>query len=356
MSASATILILYTELAGYTLASLEALRKAGNVSVHVMRWPVNNEAPFDFSFNDSIKVYDRTEFSTEQLLKLADEIHPDLILCSGWTDKGYLAVCKVWRKTIPVVLAMDNKWQGTAKQQLARLISKFTIQRYFSYSWVPGRQQLLYAEKLGFAKDKIKTGFYTCDVDHFAKIHEETSPDKSKKFPHVFVYAGRYYDFKGVEDMWDAFIRLKQESRCDWKMVCLGVGNVQPAVHPDISHEGFVQPDKLDDVMRRTGVFVLPSRVEPWGVVVQEFGAAGFPLLLSDAVGASDAFLHEGQNGFHFRSNDVDSLLMAMQSVVELPDEHLADMGKKSAEIACAINPQRWAQTLLSFIPHSVLS
>ncbi len=347
------ILILYTELAGYTLASLRALHSTGNVVVHLVRWPVNSEAPFNFEFDASFKVYDRNDYSTEQLLKLADEIHPDLILCSGWTDKGYLAVCKVWRKTIPVVLAMDNKWQGTAKQHLARLISQFTIQRYFNNCWVPGRQQLIYAEKLGFAKDKIKTGFYTCDVDRFANIQEESFGVKEKNFPHVFVYAGRYYDFKGVEDMWEAFIKLKQESKSDWKMVCLGVGDIQPAVHPDIIHKGFVQPEKLDEVMRRTGVFVLPSRVEPWGVVVQEFAAAGFPLLLSDAVGAGETFLHEGQNGFRFRNNDVDSIVMAMRSIIELSDDHLVGMGKKSAEIACAINPQRWAQTLLSFIPHS---
>lgn len=350
MPAKQRILILYTELAGYTLASLRALTDAGNVDVHLVRWPVNSEAPFDFDFGNAFHVYDRKEYNNEKLLKLADGVRPDMILCSGWTDKGYLAVCKVWRKSIPVVLTMDNKWQGTAKQHFARLISQFTIMRYFSHAWVPGREQMIYAEKLGFAKNKIKTGFYTCDVNRFARIFRETLDQKSKNFPHVFVYAGRYYDFKGVEDLWNAFIRFKQENKNDWKLVCLGVGDIKPAEHPDITHEGFVQPEKLDHVMRRTGVFILPSRVEPWGVVVQEFAAAGFPLLLSDAVGAGDTFLQDGQNGFRFKSMDVESLLVAMQSIAELPDSHLVNMGKKSADLAAGINPERWAQTLLSFL------
>lgn len=352
-NASRKILILYTELAGYTLASLRALVHSGNVAVHLVRWPVNTEAPFDFQFDASISVYDRNDYTAEQLVDLAAEIQPDLILCSGWTDKGYIAVCKEWRKSIPVVLAMDNKWQGTAKQHLARIVSRFTIWKYFSHCWVPGREQLVYAEKLGFAKDKIRTGFYTCDVDRFTKIFAETTEAKAKAFPHVFVYAGRYYDFKGVEDLWDAFIRLKAEHPSDWKLVCLGVGDIPPAVHPDITHEGFVQPEKLDTVMRNTGVFILPSRVEPWGVVVQEFAAAGFPLLLSDAVGAADAFLQEGQNGFRFRAHDADALLVAMLSITELPDHHLVEMGRKSAVLGAGINPERWAQTLLSFIPRS---
>ncbi len=348
-----TIFILYTELAGYTLASLKVLAKSDGVRIHIVRWPVNAEAPFEFDFDTSINVYDRTKLSTEQLLKLAEEIRPDVILCSGWTDKGYLAVCKVWRNSIPVVLAMDNKWQGTAKQQLARLVSRFTIMRYFSNCWVPGREQLSYAEKLGFTKDRIKTGFYTCDVSRFREIYDNTLVEKSVAFPHVFIYVGRYYEFKGVQDLWNAFLRLKKESVNDWKLVCLGVGDVPPVVHSDVTHEGFVQPKKLNDIMKRTGVFVLPSRVEPWGVVVQEFAAAGFPLLVSREVGAADSFLQEGRNGFSFNANDVDSLLLAMMSIVELPDNHLVEMGKKSAELGMSNNPERWANTLLSFIPRS---
>jgi len=345
------ILILYTELAGYTLASLAAA--AVEAEIHLVRWPVNEEAPFRFDFDKSIHVYNRHELSTEKLLKLADEINPDLILCSGWTDKSYLAVCKAWRKKIPVVLAMDNKWQGTLRQHFARLIARYTILRYFTDCWVPGRQQMIYAEKLGFAKQKIKTGFYTCDVGHFTKVYDEARQEKERSFPHVFIYAGRYYDFKGVEELWNAFIRMKQMQESDWKLVCLGVGDIKPVEHPAITHEGFIQPEKLDEVMHRTGVFILPSRVEPWGVVVQEFGAAGFPLLLSNAVGAADTFLQDGKNGFLFKPNDVDSLIMAMQSVIELPDMHLVEMGRKSTELAAGINPERWANTLLSFIPRS---
>lgn len=343
------ILILYTELAGYTLASIKALHETHQAIVHLVRWPVNAEAPFDFNFESGVQVYNRKEFTTEKLLKLADEIHPDIVLCSGWTDKGYLAVCKVWRKSIPVVLAMDNKWQGTARQQLAVIISRFTIMRYFTHSWVPGREQMVYAEKLGFAKNKIKTGFYTCDVDRFHLVFEETKSEKEKQFPHVFVYVGRYYDFKGVEDLWNAFARFKNENTNDWKLVCLGVGDIPPMQHPDISHEGFVQPEKMVEVMKRSGVFILPSRFEPWGVVVQEFAAAGFPVLLSDAVGAADTFLVEGQNGFRFRPKDTGSLVVAMQSICELNDAQLAEMGRRSAAIGAGINPQRWAQTLLSF-------
>lgn len=345
------ILILYTELAGYTLASLNALAANRGVHIHLVRWPVNNEAPFAFDFQGEMTVYDRKSFSADSLTKLASDIGPDLILCSGWTDKAYLAVCKSWRKKIPVVLAMDNKWLGTAKQHVARLVSRFTVLRYFSHCWVPGQQQFKYAEKLGFKADTIKTGFYTCDVEHFARVNAQTMEAKSKHFPHVFVYAGRYYDFKGIQDLWEAFVKLKLAYPNDWKLICLGNGDLDPVQHSDIQHLGFVQPEHLGEIMAGSGVFVLPSRVEPWGVVVQEFAAAGFPLLLSSAVGSGEAFLQEGMNGFSFRPSDPDSLMHALRSIVELNDHKLVDMGQKSAAIATTVSPEQWTATLLGFIP-----
>jgi glycosyltransferase involved in cell wall biosynthesis len=314
-----------------------------------VRWPVNQEAPFQFSLSEEIKVYDRKSFDENLLVKLSEQVQPDLILCSGWNDKGYLAVCKAWFNRIPVVLAMDNKWNGGPKQQLARLISGFTILKTFSHCWVPGEQQKQYALKLGFTSDRIKTGFYTCDTNHFSAIYDSQRDGKLKSFPHVFIYAGRYYDFKGVEELWRAFIEFKNQAANDWKLVCLGTGDITPVEHSDIEHKGFVQPEQMAEVMKQSGVFILPSRFEPWAVVVQEFAVAGFPLLLSGQVGAAEAFLEEGQNGFAFKSQDASSILNAMKRVVEMSDEKLLEMGKESHELGVKNTPELWANTLLSF-------
>src|SRR5688572_27242054 len=59
--APAKIVFLYTELAGYFLACVEALSK--NAEVMIVRWPVNKEAPFQFSTPGSVKIYNRNEWS-----------------------------------------------------------------------------------------------------------------------------------------------------------------------------------------------------------------------------------------------------------------------------------------------------
>ena len=95
---------------------------------HIVRWPVNKEAPFEFKLN-SCSIYDRNTFSNKQLLELANTINPDLIISSGWMDKGYVNVCKHYNGKVKTVLALDNHWFGNAKQKIAALLSSFICKK-----------------------------------------------------------------------------------------------------------------------------------------------------------------------------------------------------------------------------------
>jgi glycosyltransferase involved in cell wall biosynthesis len=346
-----SVLILYTEIAGYTLACIgEFCKRHPEINVHLVRWPVNQEAPFDFSFSDSIKVYERDKYDRESLNALATDVKPSLILCSGWIDKDYVDVCRKWNNKIPVVLVMDNKWLGTAKQQLLKLTASLSVRKWFSHAWVTGQSQKTFALKLGFPESKIRTGFYSADVPFFTKIYKEDIAAKKKKFPYRFIYAGRYYDFKGVNELWEGFINFKENSNNDWELWCLGTGDVPPVEHPAIKHLGFVQPSGMEAIMKQCGIFILPSLVEPWGVVVHEFAAAGFPLLLSDEVGAASAFLENEKNGFSFVSGSSEAIENAFEKITACSDFQLVEMGNLSAEKANAITPVKWAETLFELI------
>jgi len=45
----------------------------------------------------------------------------------------------------------------------------------------------------------------------------------------------------------------------------------------DVHDKGFVQPSDLPNIFAQAGVFILPSRYEPWGVVIGEALASGLP-------------------------------------------------------------------------------
>lgn len=346
------ILYLYSELAEYFVACIRHLEAHENVEIHIVKWPVHSDAPFQFSFPDNVSVYDRERYSGAELLELAETIDPDLIFCCGWMDREYIRVCKVFNDNIPVIGGMDNQWTGSAKQQIARMVSPFTIQRYFSHMFVAGSPQREYARKLGFADDKILEGYYSADVNLFNKIYEKNRRKKRESFPHRFLYVGRYSEEKGVRDLWAAFIELQQERASDWELWCCGTGvldNEKPE-RKDIQHFGFLQPSELAEVASRAGVFLLPSYVEPWGVVVHEFAAAGFPLICSDNVGAASKFLEHGQNGFLFSTGSRQQLKKMMGKIMDTPDDQLFDMGEQSVRLASAITPETWSRVQMRLV------
>src|ERR1051326_749738 len=195
-------LFLYTELAQYFLSCLNALSKKANCEIHIVKWSVNKEAPFDFNFPANIKVYERENLGNHLLLQLAEKISPDVIYCSGWVDKDYLQVCKKFKNKIPVIVGVDNKWNGNIKQRLAAGLNKITIHKYFTHCWIPGKPQKEFVHKLGFDSKHTLSGFYSCDFDFFYSLYLKNEIEKSKKFPHRFIFAGRYYEFKGIKDLW----------------------------------------------------------------------------------------------------------------------------------------------------------
>lgn len=152
--------------------------------------------------------------------------------------------------------------------------------------------------------------------------------------------------------MWEAFTALQREHPNDWELWCTGTGELydKRREHPKIRHFGFVQPAELGKIISETGVFLLPSHFEPWGVVAHEFAAAGFPLLCSDEVMAAGQFLKNGENGFIFPSDKIHEMKSVMKKIVILPDEQLVEMGNKSHVYSQELTPDKWTETLLSVV------
>lgn len=345
------IVFLYTELASYFLACIENLLQQPEIEVHIIHWKINKEAPFNFSFSGALHVYSRNNYASDQeLAGLVGKIGPSVLYSSGWMDKGYLKICKQYKGKIPVIVGFDNQWRGTIKQQIARLISPFRILNHFSHCWVPGPLQEEYASRLGFKKKNILTGFYCCDFDFFHRQYLENREKKSQHFPKRFIYVGRYVEHKGVKDLWQAFIEMQEESANEWELWCLGTGDLEPRVHPGIKHFGFVQPQEMEKYIKNTGVFVLPSHYEPWGVVVHEFAAAGFPLICTDEVGARFTFVENDFNGYIYKSGDTEALKNLLLKITGSEKEKLLLMGDNSVKKARQITPATWSQQLMSVL------
>ncbi len=356
------IVFLFSELSGYFLACLKTLTE---YSVHVIHFPINPEAPFEFDDLKTVQFYPKKNYDQKSLSELVQHLNPDIIICAGWIDKEYLAITKKYYRKIPTVVTLDNPWDGSLKQTLLSLSSPFYLKKIFSHIWIPGKPQLKYAQKLGFKEDKIIQKFYSADVnsvDEHGHIlpgfynqqqileYKQQNPNSKKRF----LYIGRYVKHKGIFDLWNAFIQLKEEYPNDWELWCIGTGPLfnEKTEHPDIKHLGFIQPKDIPRHIAQTSVFVLPSHFEPWGVVIHELAACGLPIICSNKVGAATQFVEHEKNGFLFEAGNEQELKKYLKSCIQMTDNQLNELGNRSNALSQSISPFIWRQNLLKMLDY----
>jgi len=336
------ILVLYEELALYLINGFNELASKSDCEILIISKKINSVAPFKFdNLHKNITIKEREGFSEEQLMDLSKKFKPNLVFLGGWIHKPYLKIIKALQSK--TIIAFDNQWQGNLRQILGSFYFRFTLKKYIHHAFVPGTQQAGFATKLGFKENEITKGLYCCDFDLFssyAKFKTEGT------IPKRFLFVGRYAKEKGIEDLWKAFIEVQNEKPSEWELWCLGKGEIQAVQHPKIRHFGFLQPSEMDDIIKNTGVFVLPSSFEPWGVVVHEYASAGFPLLCSDKVGANDMFLSDNINGFVFNAGNISQLKEKLNKFTHMSNIELNGMAKKSFELASGLTTKKWADKL----------
>ena len=335
------ILFLYAEVMGYTVALLRALSDLG-FELHVVHWDKRKLTNYKLPQLPNITFYPRSSMTSDEIVRFATSLEPEITVVSGIQDKGYLRPAARLRRMGKIVVSgFDTKWIGGVKQSLARLIGKFGFFKlFFSHAWVPGPQQYEFVRRLGFRDQEILSDLYSADTSAYAAQELLSRDEKTEKYPHQFLFVGRLEPEKGLNTLKEAWLKLGNH-RGDWRLLVVGSGSLESSLGgvPAMTIQGFMQPSELVSVVASTGCFVLPSVSEPWGVVVHEFAAAGLPMVLSSEVGSARAFLIPGLNGYSFKSGDVDSLSHALLQVIRQSDATLSGFGEASSNLARRITP-----------------
>jgi glycosyltransferase involved in cell wall biosynthesis len=171
----------------------------------------------------------------------------------------------------------------------------------------------------------------------------------------TFFMCGQMIARKGLQELLAAFAKLDARAR----LLLVGreaelpvlLPALAPEVRERIEYAGFQAPDALPEFFARADVFVLPSRYDGWGVVVNQALAAGLPIICSDHVGAWYDLCVEGVNGRSFPAGDMDKLRDAMQHFLDEPgriDEYGEASRARAAQWHPAEGASRWVAALHS--------
>lgn len=189
---------------------------------------------------------------------------PDVVVLVGWRRRVPRKIAQAKELAdIPKLMVMDMPYRASLKCLLAPLVLRRYLRR-FRGVLVPGEASARYARHLGFAEQWIfRHTVFVIDVKRFA------AAAAGKTARTGFLFVGRKVRAKGLGTLEKAYRRYRTR------------GGTWP-----LSVPAWINPRDVPAAMAQSACLVLPSRWEPWGVVVAEAKAAGMRVIVSDRVNA----------------------------------------------------------------------
>ncbi|MDP0501751.1 MAG: glycosyltransferase family 4 protein [Verrucomicrobiota bacterium JB022] len=274
----------------------------------------------------------------------------DVVVISGYHHPTmWWAIQHCRRHNIPFVLQGESHvlktrvfWKRKIKETMI-----FPAIRDAAAALATGTLAKRYWEQVGISGDKIYIVGNVPEVAFFQQRSLEARPRRQEirqklgldpQRP-LGVFVGRFLRVKGVDVLLEGMAQLPEAQRPQILLVGDGPEKEQleaiVAEHKlPVTMPGFLPNDQLPELYAASDFFVLPSREEPWGVVVNEAAACGLPLLLSGKVGAAHDILQPGHNGLRIEPNTPMRWAEALSEAKTWNAAQLAAMGQRSREIA----------------------
>ncbi len=192
---------------------------------------------------------------------------------------------------------------------------------------------------------------YYCSLDGF-KPRQSGFPNK----PATILFCGQMIERKGVDLLLSAF-KSVIENGLRARLLLVGREAELPLMLKDIPEEvlahvefaGFQAPESLPEFFGKADIFVLPSRYDGWGVVVNQALAAGLAVICSDAVGAAEDLVVPDWNGYIFPNGETEVLSEQLCRLLKSPEtirEFSTNSIQKSHEITPAQGAEDWVKIL----------
>lgn len=338
------IIIFWQGISGYMTAAWRELEKIDNLDIYYFITKTARE--YDSNLSSSLTNYseviiDDTE-SEAAVINSLNTLEPDIIVLCGWAPKLYRRIVGTgsFNKS-KFIMAMDTPWRGDLRQHIAKCFIGSYLKK-IDMVVVAGERTGFYAHKLGVPRSRIRMGTYCCDYDLFHNTH--TLRNAVTPCPKRFLFVGRLSPVKGIDALLSAYESYRTQVSDPWPLTICGTGPLQSQLNgiPGLDCRGFVQPAELPSIFAESSCFILPSRYEPWGVVIAEACAAGLPVICSDQCCSGIDLVRNYSNGIVFTSDSVDQLTRAMV-YMDKNYGSIPTMGRISTQLAKPYSAQAWA-------------
>lgn len=289
---------------------------------------------------------------------------PDVVFVAGWGHPTVLASIVVARLVGAKIVSMSDthisrpSWlMDTIRRNVFKLIDAF----------VPGgSRQRQYLLDAGVESERVFVGSMTSDTAAISELQASVGAEQREEIRRelgidentpIFLYVGRLEIIKGLDLLLSAWTSHKRKG--NGHLLILGDGSLRETVaqyaadHASITFPGRKQGTELWQHFFASDVLVLPSRKEPWGLVVNEALAANLPVVVSDAVGCIEDLVEPEKNGLIFLSEDIDELCSSLSRLASERDLR-ETLQKRALPTISGWTSRAWASNIVSAWSHTL--
>jgi glycosyltransferase involved in cell wall biosynthesis len=285
------------------------------------------------------------------------EFDPNYLIIYGYNQLSqWFAFAHATRARIPFALRSDsnalldtrNNWKSNLRRRLVRSI----VSR--AHAVLPvGSMNRLFWESLGATEHQIFMAPYAVDNALVARFASRAERDPLG--PVRLIYVGRLLPRKGVDVLLSAFNSLVEVE--DVQLTIVGDGperadlmNMQtPTARCRTIWKGKLPNQQAMESLGESDLFVLPSRYEPWGLVVNEAMAAGLPVIAHRQVGAAIDLIVPDRTGWIADDLSPETMFHLLRQAI-VDREKLKEMGQRAQDRIAAWSIKRTVDGMVDAI------
>ncbi len=316
----------------YRVAFFECLGKTVELTVlfecaaepgRDVSWNSNSFCGFNAEFLNN-KVADQSKFDKSAVKYLEENAGKfDVIVVTNAISKTGALVTKYLRnKNIDYWIEGDGAFLPENENPIKKMIKKQLLKGAKGYI-ATCKNHIDYYVNYGVKKDKI----YKCS---FSSVWEKdivkapaTKEEKEILRQRlgiienkVIVYAGQFIHRKGLDILKEAMKYVDS----DVGLYLIG-GKDDTIKNSNIHVIDFLLPEKLKDYYRAADCFVLPTREDIWGLVVNEAMSQGLPVVTTDKCNAGLEMIENCATGSIVKSEDFVTLASEINEIINLTEE-----------------------------------
>lgn len=348
------IAIVHTDFKIYWPARLHAIQQLllkNNMDLHIIEIASDGN-PYSFAKDDNKNsckdwsvLFGNTDIRSlkskdikKRLFQKLDELQPDVVIAGAIAFySGALSTYWARKNKKRVIIFDDAKIESVPRGKITNFIKRKIYSAVDAVIY-PSNDWIETAQFWGFNKSQFFIGIDVVDNKFW-----KSDNNKEK----CLLFVGRFIPCKNILNLIDKFNEIQNLDGS--KLMIVGDGEQKEEVmkligsNTNIEYLPFVQQKELKDIYSRASAFIIPSRYDTWGLVINEAMASGLPIWASKECGATSVLVENGVNGVVFNPFDNDDLRSALQKFVDSDINKLSAMGKKSIDII-----QKWDLSLLA--------